>query len=183
MPCAHFNNTAGTYSSEECLTWGGFSKNNYPDGVTVEFIAKVDSGASFCQFAWMINAYNFGGISYNSSNVGSYLVVGTSPSFQYTIGYLSNVLTNYESADAWHHYCYTADFKNEMGYFFLDGNLVCTTHNSIGSGILQFHPCCISTSDGLSKSTYGYCLAQVAVWDYPKYTDSFAIPRKPLIAL
>ena len=183
MPYAYFNNTSGTYSWAENLLWTGFNNTKYPDGITVEFLARVDNGTYFAQFAEVINAYNFAGLSSGSSSVGSYMVSGSSASYNYGIGSLSNVLTTYNVADAWHHYCYTADFKNQKGYFFLDGILVRTTTNRLTSGTLAFNPCCISTNNGTSKVPYGYYLAQVAVWDYPKYTASFTIPRKPLLAL
>jgi hypothetical protein len=183
MPYAYFNNTTGTYYQSERLLWSGFNKTNYPDGVSVEFIAKVDTGAKFCQFVDLINAYNFGGIYDDMTVVGSYLVRGISPSFSYDIGSFSAVLTAYNTGDAWHHYAYTADFKNNQAYFFLDGALVLNVNNNITGGDLAFTPCCINTSNGTAKINYGYYLAQVAVWDYPKYTASFTIPRKPLIAL
>ena len=183
MPYAHFNNTTGTYAATERLLWTGLNKTNYPDGLTVEFLAKVDTGATICQFVEMINAYNFAGISYNSSTVGSYQVINTSATFIASIGRLSAILSNYNTADAWHHYCYTADFKNNLAHFFLDGILVSTVYNNLTGGMdLGFMPCCINTYD-VTKLRYGYCLAQVAVWDYPKYTSSFTISRKPLIAL
>lgn len=182
MPYAYFNNTIGEYNKYDKLRWDGFTAANYPDGVTVEFLARVDSNATFCQFVDLLNAYNFGGISGNNSQVGSYQVVYDSASFNYYIGNLSAILNSYDTGDAWHHYCYTADFKNRLGCFFLDGVLVSiVSNNKTASGELGFTPCCIDTRNGSAKTIYGYWLAQVAVWDYAKYTESFTIPRKPLI--
>lgn len=183
MPYAHFNNTSGNFSPAERLLWTGFNSTKYPDGISVEFIAKVDIGTNFCQFVDLINAYNIGGIYYDRSAVGAYQVVNSTPSFNYYLGDFSAVLTGYITGDAWHHYAYTADFKNKKAYFLIDGRLLSTVTNNLTGGNLAFHPCCISTNTGSTKSSYGYCLAQVAVWDYPKYTASFTIPRKPLISL
>jgi len=181
LPYARFANNIGeTKSNTGCLTYRGFSKTLYPNGISAEFLARLSgpeaSGHSNTpvQYFEMEALANFTNMTSYNSTVGSYLYENGSYSLNWTIGYLRNVLTSDTTGYSWHHFAVTFDYPNNKMYLFIDGYLSRISNHNHSSNYMILHAAAASMYNP-SILIRSYDIAQLAIWDYPKYKESFDI--------
>ena len=186
IPFAIFDKygTGGRRAASEQIYFSGLTKGNYPNGICIEFLMRVETPSSQPTGSQCIgydSFANFAGITETSNRVGSYWWGGSSFSYRgEVVAYQSYV--GYDSyGHSWHHYAYTIDFVSQKHYMFVDGTLGLTANNTQTGGNLYIEPCPIATNNGWEKVNSRFDMTQLVVWDYPKYTSSFTVPRTLVI--
>lgn len=155
-------------------------KKLYPNGISVEFVARLSSPAASgetntpVQYFEMEALSNFTNMYSDRSSVGSYLNENGSYSLNYNIGYFRNILTSDTTGSSWHHFAVTFDYPNETMYLFIDGYLSKISHHNKSSSSMFLRASAASMYNP-SILVRPYDIAQLAMWDYPKYKESFDI--------
>lgn len=178
MPVAVFNKSTATptmnYDLSRAIT--------LTDGYTIEFWAKTSATEMkwLSMFLTKCNGstdwrslyyvwYQFGGFWRNSSG-----------STQYEIYQTKNTTTE---ATAWHHFALTRTYNHL--YYFVNGEC---THNKVSYDygvdkaelILSLYQCVGDVNKSMAKFC-DYRMAQLAVWNYPRYTTAFTPSSKLIV--
>jgi len=187
IPFAIFDKygTGGKVNINEKLIFSGLTKSNYPNGICIEFLMRIETPSASRPNGSQCFSYdqfnNFAGINSTSNRAGTYWWNGSGFSFESGVVSFQSIIGYDDLGRSWHHYAYTIDFVNKKHYMFVDGVCGRYSNNDKAGGNIYIEPCPIETNDGATKINSRFDMTQLVVWDYPKYTSGFTVPRTLVI--